>query len=187
MADRNLKIAMICGSLRKQSYNRKLMEVMIEKKPNHWQMKEIEIDTIPFFNQDVEAEGDPESVQQLKEAIDEADGVIVVSPEYNSGSPAVLKNALDWASRPAKGTVLKHKPFALAGASPGGAGTVQSQGQTRQTLLTLDAYIMPGPKIMVGSVHNKLSEDQSEIADEATIKRVEKFLGAFEEWMLHFK
>ncbi|EZH65315.1 hypothetical protein DH09_16910 [Bacillaceae bacterium JMAK1] len=187
MADRNLKIAMICGSLRKQSYNRKLMEVMIQNKPSHWQTKEIAIDTIPFFNQDVEAEGDPESVQQLKEAIDEADGVIVVSPEYNSGSPAVLKNALDWASRPAKGTVLKHKPFALAGASPGGAGTVQSQGQTRQTLLTLDAYTMPGPKIMVGSVHNKLSEDQSEITDEATIKRVEKFLGAFEEWIVHFK
>ncbi|GAF11375.1 NADPH:quinone oxidoreductase [Bacillus sp. JCM 19046] len=182
----NRSIAIICGSLRKDSYNRKLMNLISEKAPDHWTVAEIQIETLPFYNADIEAEGDPESVHNLKEAIGHADGVIVVTPEYNSGTPAVLKNALDWASRPVKTTVLKQKPFAIAGASPGGAGSAHSQNQVRQTLLTLDAYTMPGPKLLVSAVHQKLNDEQTALNDEGTVRRVEKFVTSFDAWINHF-
>lgn len=182
----NRSIAIICGSLRKESYNRKLMNLIIEKSPAHWNVTEINIGELPFYNADIEANGDPDSVRELKDGIGQADGVILVTPEYNTGTPAVLKNALDWASRPVKTTVLKQKPFAIAGASPGGGGTGQSQAQVRQTLLTLDAFTMPGPKMMVGAVHQKLADDQTAITDEATVRRAQKFVDGFDTWLDHF-
>ncbi len=107
----NRSIAIICGSLRKDSYNRKLMNLISEKAPDHWTVSEIQIETLPFYNADIEAEGDPESVHMLKEAIGHADGVIVVTPEYNSGTPAVLKKCFRLGLSSGENDGIKAKTF----------------------------------------------------------------------------
>lgn len=181
-----MNVAILCGSLRKQSYNRKLLNTIKHNAPTHWTFKEIPIGSIPFYNADIEENGDPKEVTTLKEAIRQADGVLIVSPEYNNGMPAAIKNALDWAASPPDESPLPKKPFALAGASPQGAGTVQAQTQIRQTLIAIDAHVMPGPKILVGRVHNRVGEDEEMMTDESTVKRIKNYVNVFDEWMKTF-
>ncbi|QWU15450.1 NAD(P)H-dependent FMN reductase [Paenibacillus sophorae] len=187
MSENKLSITAICGSLREGSFNRKVLKAMEELAPKHWEIHHVDISAIPLYNSDIESHGDPQSVVELKESIRTADGVLIITPEYNMGIPGVLKNALDWASRPARSSVLIQKPFAIAGATPGGGGTAQSQAQVRQTLLAMNAYTMPGPKVLIGSVHEKLNETTGELNDESTLRHLERFLIAFEQWILIFK
>ncbi|GAK12141.1 NADPH-dependent FMN reductase [Geomicrobium sp. JCM 19039] len=186
MSQASRKVTMIVGSLRKDSLNRKLMKLLQEEIPSHWSVEEVAIGELPFYNQDIEIDGDPEVVTHMKQVIQGADGVILITPEYNSGTPAVLKNALDWASRPTKTSVLIDKPFAVAGASPGGGGTAQSQAQVRQTLLTMNAVVMPGPKMLVSRAHEKVNEQTEQMDDERTRKHTKRFLDSFEAWMSKF-
>ncbi len=111
-------IGLICGSLRKNSYNRAIAQSLIDF-DNAAQFRWVEIDSLPFFNEDLEIAGAPDSVTSFRADIQDVDGVIIVSPEYNSGIPGVLKNALDWASRPRTSSVLNRKPVGLIGATPG--------------------------------------------------------------------
>lgn len=187
MSENKLTITAICGSLREGSFNRRVLKAMEELAPKHWEIQHVDLSMIPLFNLDIESQGDPQSVAEFKESIKQADGVLIVTPEYNMGIPGVLKNALDWASRPGKSSVLIEKPFAIAGATPGSGGTAQSQAQVRQTLLAMNAYTMPGPKVLIGSVHEKLNETTGELDDESTLRHLERFLTAFEEWILVFK
>jgi chromate reductase, NAD(P)H dehydrogenase (quinone) len=187
MSENKLTITAICGSLREGSFNRRVLKAMKELAPKHWEIHHADLSMIPLFNSDIESQGDPQSVVEFKESIRQADGVLIVTPEYNMGIPGVLKNALDWASRPSKSSVLIEKPFAIAGATPGSGGTAQSQAQVRQTLLAMNAYTMPGPKVLIGSVHEKLNETTGELDDESTLRHLERFLTAFEEWILVFK
>lgn len=178
-----MEIVLLCGSLRKQSYNRKLLNTIKEHAPSHWTFTEIAIDRIPFYNADVEESRVPDEVTVLKEGLTRADGVIIVSPEYNNGMPAVVKNALDWAASPPQESPLPKKPIALAGASPQGAGTVQAQTQLRQTLIAIDAYVMSGPKLLVGQVHTRVEVEDEQITEEGTVKRIKKYVKAFDEWI----
>ncbi|MDT3427964.1 chromate reductase [Paenibacillus forsythiae] len=187
MSEHRFTITAICGSLREGSFNRRVLKAMERLAPKHWEIHHADLSLIPLYNADIESQGDPQPVVELKESIRQADGVLIVTPEYNMGIPGVLKNALDWASRPSKSSVLIGKPFAIAGATPGSGGTAQSQAQVRQTLLALNAYTMPGPKVLIGSVHEKLNAATGELDDETTLRHLERFLAAFEQWVLIFK
>jgi len=118
-----MKLLGIAGSLREGSYNRSLLRAARELLPEGVELVECEIGGLPFYDGDVEAAGDPEPVVALKNAIRDADALLIATPEYNRGVPGVLKNAVDWASRPPLGSPLTGKHVALMGASTGRAGT----------------------------------------------------------------
>ena len=122
-----IKVLGFAGSLRKGSYNRALLRAAVELAPEAMEITLFDLAMIPLYNQDVEDEGDPEPVKAFKHAIGDADALLICTPEYNFSIPGVLKNALDWASRPAKATPLYGKPVTVMGASTGAFGTARCQ------------------------------------------------------------
>lgn len=180
----NKKIGLICGSLRKNSYNRIIANSLIDM-DNSVEFRWIEIKDLPLFNEDLENGGDPEIIISFKSAIQEVDSIIIVSPEYNSGIPGVLKNALDWASRPAKSSVFKNKPIGLIGATPGGLGTAYSQLQTRQILEAMQVYVLPFQKVLISKVHEKIDLNQNVLIDEKTKGYLQRYLQKLIRWMDH--
>ncbi|OZT80595.1 hypothetical protein CHL76_06615 [Marinococcus halophilus] len=186
MTGEQMNVTVICGSLRKESYNRKLLDLMKAEFPEHWEVEEAFLHHIPLYHADVEEVGTPEAVVKLKLAMMRADGVIIVTPEYNNGMPGVVKNALDWASSPPAHSALTHRAFALAGATPGSGGTALSQYQVRQTLTAAEAYVMPGPKMLVAGVAKKTNKDSGMLEDEKITRHVRKFVEAFDSWMHRF-
>lgn len=175
------KIGYICGSLRKSSYNRVIAE-SFETLDQSVQFLPIEIGELPLFNEDLEVDGDPATVAAFKQAIADVDGLIIVSPEYNSGIPGVLKNAIDWASRPSKTSVLINKPMGIIGATPGGMGTAFSQIQLRQSLEQIHAQVLPFQKMLISQVHTKIDLEQRAITDEKTVKYLDRYLKQLIEW-----
>jgi chromate reductase len=150
MSDR-LRVCGLAGSLRKASYNRALLRAAQELAPPDLEIVTFDrLGELPPYNADVEAQGDPEPVAALKEAIGAAAGLLIVTPEYNFGVPGVLKNAIDWASRPPRNSVLSGKPTAVIGASPGMLGTARAQMSLRQSLVFTNTPVMLQPEILVG-------------------------------------
>ena len=178
------KIGLICGSLRSGSYNR-IIAQELSKYVESAQFQWIEIKDLPFFYEDLEVGGDPFPVAHFKTAIQDVDGVLIVSPEYNSGMPGVLKNALDWASRPAKSSVLHRKPVGIIGATPGGMGTVHGQGQIRQTLESIQAHVLPFQKVLISQVRGKVDSDLKVVIDEKTKSVLAQYLKYFIHWIDH--
>ncbi|WP_242439350.1 NADPH-dependent FMN reductase [Staphylococcus delphini] len=171
-------IVFICGSLRKDSYNRIYMEKMMQQVPENWNIKGVSFKDVPVYNFDLEGDQEPAAVTEFRDALGEADGNVIVTPECNTGTPGPLKNAIDWASRiKNKGdrSPLIDRPFAIAGCSPDSA---LSQAQLRQTLTAMNAHIMTGPKLIVGRVH-ELITDAGTIEDERTISYMKRFVNAF--------
>lgn len=177
-------IGLICGSLRKNSFNRIIAQSLTDMYDSV-QFRWIEIKDLPLFNEDLEVGGDPEPVTSFKSAIQEVDGIIIVSPEYNSGISGALKNALDWASRPPKSSVLSKKPVGLIGATPGGLGTAFSQMQTRQILEAMQVHILPFQKVLISQVHEKVDSEQKVLTDEKTIRYLQRYLQQFIYWIDH--
>jgi chromate reductase, NAD(P)H dehydrogenase (quinone) len=136
---------------------------------------------IPLYNGDVEAMGDPEPVQALKRAIAEADALLVATPEYNFGVPGVLKNAIDWASRPAGHSVLAGKPAAIMGASPGVVGTARAQLQLRQAFAFTNTPTVLQPEVLVSRAHEKF-DAEGRLVDETTRGFVGALLQALAGW-----
>src|SRR5882672_4988864 len=130
-----LSVLGIAGSLRAASFNRSLLRAAQELAPAGMTITAFDLAPIPLYNADVEATGDPEPVAALKSAIRQADALLIATPEYNFGVPGVLKNAIDWASRPPRGSAMQGKPVAIMGATPGGWGTARSQMQLRQAFV----------------------------------------------------
>ncbi|MCR8868244.1 NADPH-dependent FMN reductase [Bacillus sp. AFS026049] len=174
-------IGLICGSLRKDSYNRIIAQSLTEMDDSH-QFRWIEINKLPLFNEDLEINV-PETVTSFKSAIQDVDGIIIVSPEYNSGIPGVLKNALDWASRPRESAVLSRKPVGLIGATPGGLGTVYAQMQIREILETMQVHVLPFQKVLISQVHEKIDSDQKVLTDEQTKRYLQRYLQQFINWI----
>src|SRR3954453_2267437 len=142
-----MKLLGIAGSLRKGSYNRGLLRAARELLPEGVELVEFDIRDLPFYDGDVETAGDPEPVVALKDAIREADALLIATPEYNRGVPGGLKNAVDWASRPPLGSPLAGKPVALMGASTGRGGTALAQQQLRQALEFPRAVVVDEPEV----------------------------------------
>ena len=138
-----MRVLGIAGSLRRGSYNHALLREAAERLPAGAELVEFErLGEIPPYDADVEAEGTPEPVEALRRAMREADAVLVATPEYNHSIPGVLKNALDWASRPAGQSALTGTPAAVIGASTGMFGAVWAQAETRKVLGALGGRIV---------------------------------------------
>ena len=144
-AGRNLRILGFAGSLRKESFNRSLVRAAQELAPPNMTIDIFDLAGIPLYNGDVEAEGEPNPVAIFKQAIRAADALLIATPEYNHGVPGVMKNAIDWASRPARQAPMDGKPVGIIGASPGLTGTARGQSQLRQAFEFTGGSSQPAP------------------------------------------
>jgi chromate reductase, NAD(P)H dehydrogenase (quinone) len=159
-----IKILGFAGSLRRSSYNRGLIRAATEAALPGLKIQVVELGDIQLYNQDVEDAGEPSQVVAFKEAIRGADALLVATPEYNHGVPGVLKNALDWASRPRATSPLKDKPEAIMGASPGRGSTARAQAQLRETFVFTGACVMPQPELLIDSAASHF-DDRGNLTD----------------------
>lgn len=171
----------MAGSLREASYNRALLRAAISVAPEAMQIDVFDLIDLPLYNGDVEAQGDPEAVAALKAAIHSADAVLIVTPEYNQGLPAVTKNAIDWASRPPRPQAWDGKPVVIMGATPGRLGTVSAQRSLRETLAAVNARVMPQSRILVAGAGTVFQD--GELVDEPTRERLALFMQQAAEWI----
>lgn len=171
-------IAVLCGSLRAGSLNRAIVRALPGLAPEGMTFSVLDgLDRLPHYNADIQAEGMPALVGELAGKIAAADGVAIVSPEYNYSIPGFLKNALDWISR-VQPVPFAGKPVLIQSASPGIFGGARMQYHLRQVLVFLDALPMNKPEVMVGGAMQKISDD-GEITDAATRKFITDQLAAF--------
>ena len=161
-----IKVVAFCGSLRKASFNRMALNAFIERLPAGTSAQIIEIDW-PLYNADIQAQGFPDKVQAAQKAMIEADGLVLVTPEYNYGPSGVLKNAIDWLSRMTP-QPFAAKPIAMFGASGGVLGTARAQYQLRQIMVFLDGRPVNKPEVMIGAAQTRFADGK--LTDEATAK-----------------
>jgi len=166
------------GSLRRGSYNRALLRAATELAPPALHIVIHDLDGIPLYNGDVEAAGAPSGVVQLREAIRNANGLLIATPEYNYGVPGVLKNTIDWLSRPPRDSALNGKVAAVMGASPGMMGTARAQSQLRQAFVFTNTYALLQPEVLVGHAHEKFDGD-GRLVHQATRDFLATFLRRF--------
>jgi chromate reductase, NAD(P)H dehydrogenase (quinone) len=180
MADRTLNVITICGSLRKGSYNRIVMNALPALAPDGMRITEAPpISEFPLYNADIQnSTGFPAPVQTLADAIRAADGVVFNTPEYNFGVPSPLKNAIDWVSR-LPNQPFAGKPVALQSASPGPVGGARVQYDLRRSMVFLDALTLNKPEIFIGNCAQRLDEMTGKITDEATAGFIRQQLAAF--------
>jgi chromate reductase len=177
----DFRILGLAGSLRRASLHRGLVRTARDLAPEGVAVEPYEkLGEIPFFNQDVEDEGDPAPVRELKEKIRDADAILIATPEYDYAIPGVLTTALDWALR--SPSPLRHKPVGIVGASPGGAGTARGQMVLRQILLHAPAYVLPEPQMLIPYSREKFDVETGDLIDEQTRERMRRFLDALVEW-----
>lgn len=173
-----LSVVTLCGSLRRGSYNAAIARALPALAPEGMRVTALEgIGELPLYNADIQAQGFPQRVQAMAEAIRAADGVIFVTPEYNYSVPGVLKNAIDWLSRLPQ-QPFAGKPVAIQSASPGAFGGARAQYHLRQILVFLDAYCLNRPEVMVSAAQTRISE-AGELTDAATRDFIKGQLAAF--------
>ena len=176
-----MKIIGISGSLRNASYNTSLLRALISLQPQGMEIDPIRLNGIPVYDGDDEkATGKPAAILDLDQKIRAADGVVIVTPEYNFSIPGGLKNAIDWLSRGS--SPLKEKRVGVMGASDGPIGTARSQYHLRQTLQSQESIVMPRPEIFVGNASKKF-DAEGKLIDEDTAERLKKWLKAFADWV----
>jgi len=162
------KIIGLSGSLRSASLNTASLRKVAELAAGKADMTIYPLDDIPMYNGDMDVDGGPDAVQKLKAAIEAADALIIATPEYNYSVPAVLKNAIDWCSRPAFNSVLKDKPVGIFSASMAFTGGVRAQAHLKTILGGTLSKVVACPEVLVASAH-KLMDDNNVLADETTI------------------
>jgi chromate reductase, NAD(P)H dehydrogenase (quinone) len=177
-----LRIVALAGSLRRDSFNRALLRAARQLASESMTIELIEIGDLPFYNADVEAEGDPPTVVTFKASLRDADGVLIATPEYNDGIPGVLTNAIDWGSRLPGRAPLAGKPVALVGASPSQVGTARAQSHLRQLLGHVHARTLPPPELLVARAHEKF-DAELRLADEGTRRVLAALLERFASWI----
>jgi chromate reductase len=175
-----MNIVAICGSLRKGSYNRMLMQALPSLAPAGMSIKEApSFAEFPLYNADIQnSTGFPSAVRTLADAIRAADGVVFCTPEYNFSTPGPLKNAIDWVSR-LPDQPFAGKPVAIQSASPGPLGGGRVQYELRRTMVFLDALTLNKPEIFVGSCASKIDDKTGEVKDETTRGLLKQQLEAF--------
>ena len=180
MSDKKMKILGFAGSLRKGSYNRMALRIATKVSPANVEIEVFDLEGIPQFNQDLE-QTPPEKVKQFKAKIRGADAILIATPEYNYSIPGVLKNAIDWASRPYGDNVFEGKPVGLMGASIGNLGTARAQYHLRQSFVFLNMFPLNQPEVMIPVAQEKFDEDGS-LKDEYTREKIQELLQALVEW-----
>lgn len=173
----------IAGSLRKQSFNRAALRAAQQIAPPDTRVEIFELAGIPPFNQD-EENNPPAEVTQLKQRIRAADAILIVTPEYNYSVPGVLKNAIDWASRPYGDSAWEGKPVAVMGASIGSLGSGRAQYHLRQSFVFLNMYPLNRPEVMISNAASRFDQ-QGNLTDKDTRDHIRKLLEALAEWTRH--
>jgi chromate reductase, NAD(P)H dehydrogenase (quinone) len=181
-----LRVIGIAGSLRAASYNRALLSAARDLAPPELIIEVRELKDLPLFNEDLERDGVPVAVGELRRAVRSADGLLLVTPEYNHGVPGVLKNAVDWLSQPLRQSALEGKPTALMGASTGLAGTARSQSQLRQAFVLTNSPVMQQPEVLVARAHEKF-DAMGRLTDQPTHQFVCLFLTRLAQWLAQQK
>ena len=175
------RVAVLVGSLRKESINRKVANALVELAPDGMDLGTVEFGDLPLYNQDIE-DNPPEAWTRFREQIRAADAVLFVTPEYNRSIPAGLKNAIDVGSRPFGKSAWNAKPGAVVSASPGAMGGFGANHHLRQSLVFLNIAAMPQPEVYVGGA-DKLFDAQGKLTNESTRKFLQSFMRAFGEWI----
>lgn len=178
------KIAVIIGSLRKESFNRKMGKALSAMSPGSLKLEIVEIGELPFYNQDLDS-NPPAPWTEFRQKIAKYDGLLFITPEYNRSVPAVLKNALDVGSRPYGASVWDGKPGAVVSVSPGATGGFGANHHLRQTLVVLNIPAMQQPEAYIGDAANIFDADGN-IKNESTRKFLMSFMVAFEAWVARF-
>ena len=177
-------VAVLVGSLRKDSINRKVARALVELAPAEMKLGSVEFGDLPLYNQDLDAHP-PEAWTRFREQIRAADAVLFVTPEYNRSIPAGLKNAIDVGSRPYGKSAWNAKPGAVVSASPGGVGGFGANHHLRQSLVFLNIAAMPQPEVYIGGA-DKLFDAQGTLANDGTRKFLQSFMQAFGAWIETF-
>jgi chromate reductase len=175
------RVAVVVGSLRKDSFNRKMAKALAAMAPKELSLEIVEIGQLPLYNQDDDASPPPASVA-FKKKIADADAVLFVSPEYNRSVPGVLKNAIDIASRPYGQSAWYGKPAAVMTVSPGAIGGFGANHHLRQSLVFLNMPTLQQPEAYVGGA-GEMFDEAGAIKKPETKQFLEKFLGAFSDWI----
>ncbi len=181
-----LIVAGLSGSLRRGSFNRSLLIAAKQLAAPRLQIEILGIDDVPPYNQDLDPGGVSKPVTWLRQGVQAADAVLIATPEYSHGVPGVLKNALDWLSRPLQASALEGKPTALMGASLDMTGTARAQDQLRQSLVFTNSPTLLRPELLVARANEKFDADGN-LTDPATRQLLVEFLRAFEAWIVCFR
>jgi chromate reductase, NAD(P)H dehydrogenase (quinone) len=172
--NRQTRILGISGSLRRESYNTAALRAAVGLAPEGATVETFALDGIPLFNQD-EEKNPPAKVVELKRRVREADALLFVTPEYNYSVPGVLKNAIDWASRPYGDNVWDGKPAAIMGASPGAIGTARAQYHLRQIFVFLNVFAVNRPEVMISHAPQRFDAEEN-LTDETTKEFIRQLL-----------
>jgi len=183
--DKQIKILGFAGSLRKGSYNKAILRAALELLPEDAKLEIFDLEGIPPFNSDLENRM-PEIVKEFKAKIRAADALLIATPEYNYSIPGVLKNAIDWASRPYGDNAFEGKPAAIMSASSGMLGAVKAQFHLRQTFVFLDVLAFNRPEVVVTFAGEKI-DDKGRVTDEKTREKIKELLMALVAWTIRLK
>ncbi len=174
------RILGIAGSLRRDSYNRAALRAATQLVPHGATIEVFELGGIPGFNQD-EEQNPPTRVVELKRRVREAEAILIVTPEYNYSIPGVLKNAIDWASRPYGDSAWNGKAAAIMGASIGSIATARAQYHLRQMMVFLNMFPINQPEVMIGNASERF-DSQGNLKDEVTKDLIRRLLQNLVEW-----
>ena len=180
-----VKVLGISGSLRQGSYNSAALRAAQELLPEGMALEIANIRDFPLYDEDVRQQGFPPPVEEFRGRIKEADALLIATPEYNYSVPGLLKNAIDWASRPPD-QPFEAKPIAIFGASPSMLGTARAQYHLRQCFIFLNGLILNRPEVMIASAHQKFDQD-GRLTDEQTKKFLVNLLVGLRDWTLRLR
>lgn len=181
-----IKILAFVGSLRAGSYNKALIRAAVKATPPNMTLEVFDLEGIPPYNADLES-NPPPRVVDFKEKIRQADALLIATLEYNYSVPGVLKNAIDWASRPAVGNPLEGKPVAVMSASTGRFGGARAQYHLRQTFVFLNMHPINKPEVMLSDAAHNVDEKTGELTNEQTVKLIGQLLEALSAWTLRLQ
>lgn len=178
-----IRILGIAGSLRARSFNRALLRVAVDLAPGGMTIEIFDrVGELPLYNPDIDGDRAPAPVRALREAIHAADGLLIATPEYNYSIPAPLKNAIDWASRPANASSLNGKPLSIIGAATGMVGTARAQAALRQCFVFTRSLPLTGPEVLVSKAKEKF-DDQLRLVHQETRDFLAQHLVALRDWV----
>ncbi len=179
-----MQVLGLCGSFRKDSLNHKLLECVGDLvRAQGYDFAIYDYSNIPLYNQDMDVETKPQPVADLIKAIESADGLLIATPEYNYSVPGVLKNALDWASRPAYKSCLAHHKVAILTASMSGVGGARAQVHLRDVFSGTLTQVYRVPDFLLGSAHQAFNE-QGQLLDEDTQTRLKRLIDGYLDWLV---
>ena len=181
-----IRVAGVVGSLREASHNRALLRAAMTVQPVGMEIVDVDLRDLPLYDEDLERAGETPEIASFKARIAEADAILFVTPEYNYSIPGVLKNAIDWGSRPSGKGPMMRKPVAVMGCSVGPVGTRRAQVHLRSIFTALDLWDLKKPEITIAKASG-LFDETGALTDEATRDQVRALLVAFGEWTRRFK